>query len=286
MRPYSMRNAITIDKVSLGVRSLREITIQAPAAAKVQPAGTYRLYDEPDTTDQSGVNVICSGTALMISEGSPTASARMIGVLLNDAKPGDKAVCAIEGLFLLPAASSLGAADTLNGKAAYYEPDDGLIYDATAAGRLLVGYFAGGIKELEPNNQPISGYNFVSVYLDPSVMQTNTAAALPADASLTNTTTPYVEAEISGFGGLEQNLTISATSPKPNYQSGDLTMTVTIEGTEVYSGPFTGTLHVTFTAGAGKTVALTVTDPDGVSGSGNYTVTTHATNAPSAWTRV
>lgn len=286
----SMVDAISFQKVAMSVEdNFRKVTIQAPAALKVQPESSYRLYTEPDTTENPGTNVICSGTALLINQGSSTGDAQMIGILAHDAQPGDTAVCAVEGLFLLQATPTIGAADTLNAKPAYFDVDDGLVYASaggTSDNRLLIGYFDGGISELELQTNKISGYYYVSVRLDPALMMTNTAQSVPSNASsLTNTATPYVAGEISAFGGLSQLLTVSATSPDPRYQGGDLTLSVTVEGTEIYSGPFKSTVNATFTAGSGKTVVFAVTDPAGNSGNATYTVTMHATNAPASWTR-
>ena len=292
-RPLSMIDAIAYEKVARTTDQpgLRAITIPMPAALKVKPEGSFRLYTEPDVIESPVSNIICSGSVLLVTEGSDTGSARMIGVLRHDASPSDVGVVICEGSFLLQADPTLSQdASTLNGSPAYYDVDDGLIYSAAGDSsdtRLEVGYFDGQISELEVANQKISGYHYVSVFLDPALMRAaNSAVSLPSDSSgLTNTTTPYVRGDITAIGGLDQVLTISASSPDPRFKAGDLTLSVSVEGSTVYTGKFTNQLNVTFTAGSGKAVVFTVTDPDGNSGNATYTVTTHATNAPLSWAR-
>lgn len=292
-RPDAAKDYVSYAKVRLDPRSdLQTEVITAPVATKVRPSGNYNLYNESTGVADAATNVIASGTPLVVTEAGGTTG-RRVGILTHDIEPAKVAQVCVEGLHLMQVEyasasdhtiSSLDP-DSLAGKPAYYAIDTGKVTDDNTAD-LLIGVFKGGRCDLKPTVGPISGVWYASVELKPELMDTNAPASIATAGSTTQTTAIYLAVTISAHAGLYQELTIAGGSNDPRYEFLDHSMTITIEGTQVYSGTAKGSYAATFTAGAGKTIAVTMTDPAGNSTTKNYTVTMSATVAPASFTEV
>ena len=277
-RPDSAKSYISFHKVAVDVKdSALQEYVTLPTLSKLRPMN-YRWYAESTDAPGGAAAVMCSGNLFL------NTTLDKVGVLKRDAKPGDTVALVLEGTYALPLDyANLTAAEisALNGKAAYYLVASGLLSDTDPGGgaALKIGYFT---EVSETNLSTVtSGVKFAHVRLDPTIE--NTAVSLPADAATGFTTEHFVEASISALDGLNQWLTVDLGNANPNYPFAPHQVAWTVEGTAIGTG---FSIEAAFTAGSGKTIAVTVTDGAGGSTTKNYTVTISASAAPSAFTEV
>lgn len=289
-RPAVAKAYISYGRVAVSqAEEVRQELATVPALLKVRPL-SHNWYAEATSTFNPESVVICSGTPILVGDVAGGEYTR-VGILMHDSLPGEVQNVAVSGVHYMPIdylgnadpARVASNADSLNGKDAWFIASTGKVTDQAPVlatwDAIKIGVFTS-----QAWAKPVSLFNgiyYAAVRLDPGI--TNIAIDLPANAGSSAFSAEfYVSASISAFGGLKQTLTVEAYNADPNYPINAEDITWLVEGTATYTGFKVG--H-NFTAGAGRTVAVTVVK-QGVTTTKNYTVTMHATNAPASWTEV
>lgn len=280
-RPKSAENFVNFGKVAIGYKkNAREEEAVLPAAGVLRPL-SFRYYAENDSTRNPESMVFCSGNAFILD-------GKRLGILKHDEVPGNAATFITEGLFLLPldtdatefAAHTASDLTGLNGQTAYYIAELGKVSNqAVQAGftGFPIGYFKYNAEFQD--HVPMSGLWHAPVYLDPSYQMSNTAIALPADATVASTAQIFATPAVSDFVGLSQDFTVIAQNTNPNDPVYPQNITWVIDGT-TYTGAGWKISHAFASAGTGKAGSVTITTAAGTTKTVNFTLDVSAGAAP------
>ena len=296
VRPQAAKNYLSIDKVLIDAEdSYKREKITLQPLNQLKPPAGFNHYAESTEVNNPAAEVICSGNMVMVG-GNPAGDANggnRIGILTQDAAPGELVDVIVEGWVYLPIDTEdvlgWGAVPRtgLNGKIASWGVTDGLVSDGTpgVGEGFTIGVF-GEIVEAKPVVN-MNGYWYASVYLDQSVMLSNTALD-PDTTTVTagsHTSTVWAIVEKPGFVGLTQTFEVQAYANNPDEPVKPQDISWTIDGT-TYSNVGFKVTHTFASAGTLKAISVTVDTPSAASVTKNYTATLSATAAISAWAAV
>lgn len=298
VRPADAHAYLDFTQVYAGEWGAREEeNVVLPALNKIRPAGNFGWYSENTSVNNAATEVICSGNFVLVGGNTGDSfGGNRIGLMKSDAIPGEFTTVITKGLvngqldWEGAASPARTAANTsgLVGKIAYYIIETGTFSDTAPNNSdyhgFAVGTFTGTVQLKQISGGP--GLWWAEINLDSSLMKSNTAQDSPAAAgSVVNAAKLYAKAYVQSGYGLNVTFEVDAESSDPNNPILARHVTWVIDGT-TYSAVGKEVTHTFSAAGAGKTVAVTITDDNAVTITKNYTVTITASAAPSAFTEV
>jgi hypothetical protein len=221
-RPAEALNYVNLGNVLTSETATnKETMVKVPAIVKLRPLHNFNHYAEATSEGiAESSRIVCSGSLVYVTEGIDGTNVAGVGILKNDAKPGDIAPAYTEGRAWVPGfdlddtlQDLATVAKALAGKTAYWDVTNGSLdsVDSIGVGNIAIGTFTGQLK-LGSN---AAGTAWAEV--DLRIVEEETAVALPSDAAFTAFTNAIsFTIELSAFEGLEQRVKVRAACNNPS----------------------------------------------------------------------